>query len=390
MSIRFESYKSIVCAFAFLFIGHAVHAAGLVGSVTGFDVNESIFMRDYDLKLHGWVDMGETYSSHNPSHHDNSPITFNDRSGEFQMNQFYMYLEKPVDIAAGNWNLGGRIDFLFGTDSRFVQSTGLDDKWMDSSRLYQAALPQAYLEVFAPVGNGLSLITGHFYTIIGYELVTAQGNFFYSHAYTMQYGEPFTHTGILLSYPINDNWNLKTGAVLGWDNFDENAGIWNFLGSLSWSDDDAETNITWSVISGGVDESSSNNRTMYSLVLTHSFSEKLEYVFQHDFGYQEGAAANGQDALWYGINQYLFYDVSDTVSIGLRAEWFRDEDNTRLNIGAEASFFEITGGVNWSPFPWLTVRPEVRYDWVDSRANAFNRLTADDQLTIAADLIIVL
>lgn len=198
------------------------------------------------------------------------------------------------------------------------------------------------------------------------------------------------HGGGLINYPLGSNWNVNAGAVMGWDNFDENMGTWNFLGSLSWTDDDAEANITWSVISGDVEDSSSENRTMYSLVLTHSFTEQLHYVFHHDFGFQERAAVNGQDALWYGINQYLFYDFTDTLAVGLRAEWFRDEDNTRVNIGAAASFFEITAGIKWSPFPWLTLRPEIRYDRVDSSASAFNKLTADDQLTIATDLIISL
>ena len=53
-------------------------------------------------------------------------------------------------------------------------------------------MPQLYAD-FAY--NRLTVRLGHFYTIIGYEVVTAPDNFFSSHAYTMQYGEPFTHTG---------------------------------------------------------------------------------------------------------------------------------------------------------------------------------------------------
>ena len=45
--------------------------------------------------------------------------------------------------------------------------------------------------------NDWKIKLGHFYTPIGYEVVPANGNFFYTHAYTMQYGEPFTHTGVL-------------------------------------------------------------------------------------------------------------------------------------------------------------------------------------------------
>ena len=273
-------------------------------------------MRRYGLNIGGWVSVGVTYSTDNPGNHNNFPITFNDRSTEVQMNQLYLYMERLVNLESANWDFGGRFDFLYGTDARFTQASGLDDKLIneENSHFYDIAFPQAYLEIFAPVGNGITAKLGRFYTIIGYEVVTAPDNFFYSHAYTMQYAEPFTHTGALFNYSINDNLSINAGAVLGWDNFDEDVGNWNFLGGLTWTNDDATTSIAGSIISGGVDSMSSNNRTMYSLVITHSFTEQFHYVFQHDFGFEGGAAEDNSEALWYGINQYVFYDIFETLS----------------------------------------------------------------------------
>ncbi|OAH97278.1 hypothetical protein A1332_21675 [Methylomonas methanica] len=82
-------------------------------------------------------------------------------------------------------------------------------------RLYGIVFPQAYLELFAPPGNGLKIKLGEFYTLIGNEAVNAPDNFFYSHSYTMQFGEPFSHTGLLASYSIDENLELKAGAVTG-------------------------------------------------------------------------------------------------------------------------------------------------------------------------------
>ena len=64
------------------------------------------------------------------------------------------------------------------------------------------AIPQLYVE--AGYGD-LSVKAGHFYTIIGYEVVQATGNFFYSHAYTFNFSEPFTHTGVLATYNASDD-----------------------------------------------------------------------------------------------------------------------------------------------------------------------------------------
>ena len=60
-------------------------------------------------------------------------------------------------------------------------------------------------------------------------------------------------------------------------------------------------------------------------------SERLTYVAQSDFGYQNDAIAPAaRTPRWYGLNQYLFYKVSDCMTYGVRAEWFRDEEGYRV------------------------------------------------------------
>src|SRR5690606_23028466 len=121
---------------------------------------------------------------------------------------------------------------------------------------YDIALPQAYFEIFAPFGNGITAKIGHFYTIIGNEVVTAPDNFFYSHAYTMQYGEPFTHTGVLLSYPIDQNWTVTAGGVTGsvtggWDGaWDKGLGNWAGIGGVTWTSDNKLTSVALSGTTG--------------------------------------------------------------------------------------------------------------------------------------------
>jgi len=46
----------------------------------------------------------------------------------------------------------------------------------------------------------------------------------------MQYAEPFTHTGVLFSYPLTGNVTLTAGAVNGWDNWDMNPERFSGLG----------------------------------------------------------------------------------------------------------------------------------------------------------------
>ena len=76
-----------------------------------------------------------------------------------------------------------------------------------------------------------------------------------------------------------------------------------------------------------------------------------------------GVSYNGE---WYSINQYFFYQLAERWELGVRAEWFRDRNNTRivqhsLNDGDDYS--QVTVGLNWKPCSWLNVRPEARWDW---------------------------
>jgi hypothetical protein len=82
----------------------------------------------------------------------------------------------------------------------------------NSTRTYGIALPQAYLEAYVPMGRGLNIKVGHFYTPLGYETVPAPDNFFYTRGYILNSGEPFTHTGFLGSHTINRNWQIQGGG----------------------------------------------------------------------------------------------------------------------------------------------------------------------------------
>ena len=73
-------------------------------------------------------------------------------------------------------------------------------------------VPQAFLPE-----KGRDLNVGHFYTLVGYEVVPAPANFFYSHAYTMAYNEPFTHTGTLATYQTQRPVEIYGGWTAGWD-----------------------------------------------------------------------------------------------------------------------------------------------------------------------------
>jgi Putative beta-barrel porin-2, OmpL-like. bbp2 len=381
--------------------------------------NDSALMKDLGLTIGGWLNAGVTYNSNDPSSGINGPVTFGDLSRTPQMNQLNLYIQRAVVTAGDKWDAGFRVDVMYGTDSIFTQAYGvpaLDPNTGQAlnrgsydlnllhgknNSLYDIAIPQAYAEFNVPVGNGLNVKAGHFYTPIGFETVPAPDNFFYTHAFTMQYGEPFTHTGVMGNYAINDNWAVMGGVITGsatggWDgNFDRQLGSWSGLMGATWTSTDKGTSFNASGTYGGTSEHSSKTWAIYSLVFKHNWTDKFHMMLQHDHGYADGvvtafssSVANPANAEWYGVNTHWYYDVLDNLAAGVRLEWFRDQTGFRvcspgrIAAGADAagnsfagntgnsctpgSYYEVTAGVNWKPMKWLNIRPNVRYDWVDS------------------------
>lgn len=360
-----------------------------------------LFSQDRTFHLYGWLAAGVALNPDNPASRYNGPESFDDRN-DVQMNQLYAVFEKPAKEGEYCWDVGARVDLLFGSDYIFTQSAGLETrtdfspKW-NTNPHYGLSMPQLYADF---TYNNLSIRLGHFYTIIGYEVVTAPDNFFYSHAYTMQYGEPFTHTGGRANYKLNDRWTVVGGIVNGWDKFEAVTNRAAFLGGATYTPEHERYSLAFSLITGdedGVAPPIVGNRTMYSLVFSFDVTERLQYVFEHDNGWQENGVAPGEAAHWYGVNQYLFYTLNDCWKAGVRGEWFRDNDGTRVlgvrpgnpyGGGSAGNFYAISLGLNWTQHPNLTVRPEVRWDWFDGEGTLpYDDTTKDSQFLAALDVI---
>lgn len=358
-----------------------------------------------NLKWGGWLNAGISYNANQPADRFNGPVSFSDRAGELQLNQWYQFLERSVSTDADQWRWGGRLDFMFGSDAFYTRSMGDPANHWDShllhQRIYGIAFPQAYLELSAPLGRGLRLKFGEFYTLIGNEAVSAPDNFFYSHSYSMQFGEPFSHTGMLASYSVNDNLELKAGAVTGspyagWDgSFQHRLENWGFIGGVNWTQPKTGSSLAVSGAHGSLSGAVAQDVNLYSVVLKQDLGERWHITLQQDYGWV-GKAPGIDSAEWYGVVGYLNYDLLDNMGLGLRLEGFRDDDGARVGVparkptmtGQAANYYAATLGANWKPWPWLTLRPSVRYD-VSDGWRAFDVGTSHRQLLVSTDLLLM-
>ena len=335
------------------------------------------------LTYGGWVSAGAYANQYGAP--NNGPVAFRQVGDGFTVNQVWGYMEKAVNTGGCGWDWGFRADAVFGVDGPDTQAfnsspDAWDNPW-DSGRDYGGALPQVYGEIGI---NNLKVKVGHFYTIMGYEVVQATGNFFTSHAYTMNFAEPFTHTGVLAEYNYCDNLTIWGGWVQGWDTaFDNPLESNDFLGGISVPLTDSAT-LTYT-LDFGRDNLTNDEYFLQSAVADFGLTKKLNYVLQSDWG----SVSNNRSAQWYGVNNYLFYTINDCWKLGTRMEWFRDDDGFRNVAGGNVpgEFWAVTCGINWSPTANLRVRPELRYDWTNGTATPFDGGTQDNQLSGGFDVI---
>lgn len=354
------------------------------------------------IKVSGWVEQSYTYNFHNTLDNFNNARVFDNTDG-YLLNQVGLNIERDVTADPKKFDLGGRIEALYGNDASLIHSAYLfgptDSQWQGDDRQFDPE--QFYVQAHLPVGNGLNVTVGKFDTTLGYEVIDAPGNPLFSHSYLFGYAIPFTHTGIRFDYPVNDNVSVYYGLVFGWDTFaNSNDAPTNMIGG-SWKINDKLTWLTNLIVGPEQPKSipgdHSAYRTVWDNTLTYQVSDSLLLALNGDWGNETLPSDTKAGNNWYGAAGYITYTFNDQISTTLRIEGFRDETGTRIgnivpaSVGQPASLFEVTYGFTIKPirqFGNLIVRPEFRYDHSFNQPVFDNNNPSRDQYTLACDVII--
>jgi hypothetical protein len=378
------------------------------------------FCRNNRITIGGWVEQGITFNNLRPADKFNGPNFCNDRDREYQLNQAWLYFDRPTNTEHGGWDLGGHADVVYGTDWRFGQCFGLENRFDSANSFYGLILPQFYADV---AYNRLLIRMGHFATNTSLEKVPAPANFFYSHTYLMGgYFDPLLVTGLQGEYKLGDNWTAIGGLNRGWQEFEDPTNSWNFLGGLRWASDDKGRTLSLMIDTGdqigfapfpglGVPVTTQlHTRNNFIAVYTSNLTTRLQYGAQYTIGQERNGSfvVPGQNDNWYGTEQLLTYKLTDKWSAGARYEYVRDEGGTRIAgvgnalltdrgwdglPGFTGSFQDVSLGLNYRPNMNIVVRPETRWDMYDGPVNPYGQLpygnhTRSSQFTFACDLIV--
>ena len=341
------------------------------------------------INIYGYGEASYTYNFQNPAKSLNLGREFDINDNRFQINQLDLKIERKADLH--QWDLGGMLEMNYGTDARFIHSSGFFDHNESSSSTsindgaeYQFDVPQLYFDITAPWGNGVRFRFGKF---LFFKQIDPNASVFFSHSFTFGAALPFTLTGVTAYYAFNDQLNVEGGIARGWgQTFKDNNGAIDAMGRVKYKINDQTLASVALVFGPELDHDNSHYRTVIDGTLSYAVNDKLTLLGDGVFGYEAQPSGIGAD-WWYGLSGYAVFMLSDYLNLNARGEFYRDEEG--FTTGIPQSLFEATLGVTVTPFPDSTigsnlkVRPEVRYDY--STGRYFNGLTEHGQFTVAVD-----
>jgi hypothetical protein len=366
------------------------------------------------FKISGWIDSGITFNPDSPQDNQNFGRIFDDRANEPLLNQVVINFERALAPQPGEFDWGFKLQFMYGSDARFIHSLGLFDDTAATSIL-QPDLVEAYLNLHFPIitEGGLDLKLGKFVTLEGAETIDPRTNFFYSHTYIFNFGIPFNHTGALATWHATSHLNLVAGLTRGVNtSVDDNNDSVAFHGGIGLDLNEGKLAISAATHIGP--ETPNNNhdqRYLNTITTTWKITDKLTSITDLNYAHDAGADADA-----YGVAQYLTYAINSWLTAGVRGEIFRDDKgfyvvsfandhdpmralegeptiDPRTVGGGKTTYGAITVGVNMKPsmpkpIAGLTIRPELRFDRALNGTQPFNDSNERNQFTAGIDVII--
>jgi len=372
------------------------------------------------FKLYGWIEAGITGNPDPPVDNHNFGHLFTDRANEPLLNQMVITGERALDPNATGFDWGFKVQFMYGSDARYIHSLGMMD--LTTNERIQPDFPEVYASAHIPIPStgGVDVKLGKFVTLEGAETIDPRTNVFYSHTYIFNFGIPFNNTGIQSVLHVNKYLDLYAGINRGVNvTFQDNNHSPAFEGGIGLNLLDGNL-TTLAVTHAGPEDPHDDRdwRYLNDITTTWKINKCLTSITDLNLIYD--TVGNGK---WGGGGaQYFTYSVNDWLQLGVRGEIWRDTqgfyvaqfranndfihfergDNLSPSFpvdpsnlgGGETTYLAITGGVTVKPpvpkpLAGLLIRPEVRYDRaLTDRFKPFEQNKSRDQWTLGFDVIL--
>src|ERR1051325_6405563 len=88
---------------------------------------------DARITVGGHIEASWTWNFHDPDSDVNPGRVFDFEHNDFTMNQLSLFIERKVDVAKKQFDVGGKVEGIFGSDAGLIHANGLTD-WYDGPR----------------------------------------------------------------------------------------------------------------------------------------------------------------------------------------------------------------------------------------------------------------
>jgi hypothetical protein len=308
-------------------------------------------------------------------------------------------------VGEGDWGAGYNATLLFGPDA-----TGYNNSAGSSTSDF--SLKDAYVDLHAPLGNGLDLKLGTFTEILGYEVYETGNNPNYTRSYGYEI-EPTALTGALATYQFSPVITAQAGIADTWSaginsrgNPPKAESYKTYLGGVTLTAPESLGFLSGSTLSGGVINGfdavvTQGIKTSFYVGGTAktplkclSIGFAYDYVatansittdpdtgdtIDHSSGYQNATAL------------YLLWQATDKLTFNTRADYL-SQSEFLTSPGMPRKALALTETVQYDLWKNVVSRVEFRWDHSACGEDAYNGTTVGtpsrrNTYLVAANLI---
>jgi hypothetical protein len=290
----------------------------------------------------------------------------------FNLDQLWFTMHKP---ATEESRAGFNADIVFGRTAGILNGGEAFKCASNSDCASEINLVTAYIEYLTPWGPTIK--AGKIPTWLGYEVANTTQNFNITRGNVWSLFQPINHVGVALEGDVGGfTYGIAAVNNSGWDNPDYNNdkhlmakvgyGTEMFSGQIAFLYGQESTNWGESEPIGTVD-----------LLLTADPTENFSAWFNFDYKFSDSGAPEA-----WGVALAGRYAFTEKLGYALRGEFVQsnggstgiagDELDTVLprgltiGNGRDADIYGVTGTLDYLITDGLTLKWELRYDYIDS------------------------
>jgi len=325
--------------------------------------------------ISGYVD---TSAQWNPgTGNANTPVTAPNgapgalKADGFNLNVVALTISKPV--GEGDWGAGYNATLLFGPDAiGYNTSSGVFNS--------DFSLKDTYVDLHAPLGNGLDVKIGTFSEILGYEVYETGNNPNYTRSYGYEI-EPTQMTGLLAAYQVCPGISAQGGIANTWSpgvnnraNPPKAESFKTYFGGVTLTAPQSFGFLAGSTLAGGIingyDAGTQGIKTSY--YVGGNFKTPLkcltvgvayDYVNLADNVTYDttGAPVLHKSAYQNAAAAYLLWQATEKLAFNTRAEYF-SQTAYLAAPGLPRDAFALTETVQYDLWKNVISRLEFRWD----------------------------